>query len=127
MNDFIEFLSGLDGTQSELIRKYEFLRHEYGMMSLSAQPGSLRDMERFGYPFSLAERMLPIDEGLAMRFFEEGCEVNLLYPDGSKKVVSALEEIGFHVSSNGKLGITEHDLEYEYKKSERFFIGEQYM
>ena len=97
------------------------------MMNPSPLAGALSDMEKFGYSYSLLERMLPVDEELAIRLFDEGCEVNLLYSDGRKRVVATEEEIEAHVNTRGMLGVTEHDLEYEYKKSEKYFVGEGFI
>jgi hypothetical protein len=127
LNEFNEFIDVLDNEQKALLRNYEFLRHEYGMMNPSPSAGSLEDMEAFGYPYDLKERMLPLGVGLAKKLLEQGCEVFLLFRDGSKEEAATDDDIESHVSSGGMLGVTEHDLEYEYKKSERFFVGEMFL
>jgi len=126
MNGYIEFLEKLNDDQLKLLHKYEYLRHEYGMMNPNNEL-SIQEMEHFGYSYSLQERMLPIGKEMAERLFEEGCEINLLYSHGDRKVATSQKEIYDHYKTNSVLGITEHELESEYKKSERFFIGEQYI
>jgi len=119
-----QFVANLTLEQTELIKAYEFAKHNNGYLNFCSLKNALLEMEHYGYPFVLTERMIPVDLDIAVKLFHENCEIFLLFPDGKK--IAAQEEIDIvtHTNCGGLLGITESGIEHEFRLAENYFLGE---
>jgi len=119
-----QFVSNLTTEQAALIKSYEIAKHKDGFLNFCTHENALSEMEEYGYPYELTERMLPVDLDVALKFFQESCEVFLLFPNGEKKEVQEENAIISHGKNGGLLGITENSIEHEFRLSENYFLGE---
>jgi len=122
--NFEQFVFNLTKEQTALIKSYERTKHESGFLNFCSQNDAMSEMEKYGYPYDLTERMLPVDLNVALKLFQEDCEIFLLFPGGMKKAVQEENAIIAHNNKGGQLGVTESCIEQELRLSENYFLGE---